>query len=85
MNKSICGREIINKKPPVLQSSNSNDNSNCKIRQPVAPETKNKKNDAPDYKSISLTLAGKLLLRPVKSFPYPFSTTEYLITYKLFP
>ena len=57
----------INKKPLTSQSSNNSNHSYYKTHQLIATKTKNNEktnnnNDIIDYKNISLSMTGKLLL-----------------------
>lgn len=75
MNKKISGNQINNTKFIMQSSSINDDNSNNKTSQAINAETTNdKKNTAFDYKNITLTLTGKLLLLCIcgTKIPHPF-------------
>jgi len=65
MDKGVCDRQI-NKKHLIPPSSDNH--SNYKISQSVAKtkDKENNENNIIDYKNISLTMTGKLLLQCLK-------------------
>ena len=67
----------INKKFLIPQPPSSNNRLKYKISQPVATKTKNNKEGSNesniiDYKNISLSMTGKLLLQPLEYYTYIF-------------